>query len=480
MRQKLTDTASSHLLLDSRVIASITNAKLELGTVTKHPANPLFVEEFFADPPKPWEARLDNVYPNVIYDEDEGVFKCWYKSFIVDEASNHTPLNRRTRRPYGETKREEGLLYAFSVDGIRWEKPALGIINFGGLTANNLVMRRATHGLHAGGVLKDARDPDPARRYKFIHRNASARRMASCFSADGLRWSQPLLWDEHDAVGDCHNNAIWLPELERYICITRGWSAGIRTVLRSESADFVHWSKPVEIMRGADAHDQIYSMPVCRYGDLTIGLPSVFHKGDEAAPDWDTVDTELAISADSIHWERICPGDALIPRGEGQYPDGAYDCGCVYAAAPFAHDGAILIYYGGSNGLHNNWREGSLNLATLDIDRFAGYVPAAARDTATLETKPLRLTSQRLTLNTEVEPSGTIRAAILDEYGGALRGFGLDDCQPLKSGGACCDLRWRERNLAELAGRRARLVFEFQKAKLYALNAVADRACDSA
>jgi len=470
--------STSRLLLDPRIIASTTNAKLQLGTVQKHPANPLFVEEYFADPPKRWEARLDNVYPNVIYDEDEGLFKCWYKSFILDEASNRTPLKLRTQQPYGETKREEGLLYAISTDGVRWEKPALGIIDFDGSTANNLVMRRATHGLHAGGVLKDTRDPDPARRYKFIHRNADAGRMATCFSADGLHWSQPLLWKAYDAVGDCHNNAIWSPELERYICITRGWSAGIRTVLRSESADFVNWSKPVEIMRGADAHDQIYSMPIGRYGDLTIGLPSVFHKGDEAAANWDTVDSELAISIDSVNWRRICPGAALIPRGEGEYPDGAHDCGCVYAAAPFVHDGSILIYYGGSNGRHNNWREGSLNLATLDIDRFAGYAPASANAPAILETNPLKLTSQRLTLNAEVEPSGSIRAAILDEYGGALRGFGLDDCQPLKPDGANCDLHWRERNLAELAGRRARLVFEFQKAKLYAINATADRACD--
>ena len=50
--------------------------------VEKCPANPLFVEEYFADPPKRWEARLDNVYPSVIYDVDLGIFKCWYKSFI--------------------------------------------------------------------------------------------------------------------------------------------------------------------------------------------------------------------------------------------------------------------------------------------------------------------------------------------------------------------------------------------------------------
>ena len=462
--------SSSLLLLDSRAVASTQNAKLELGTVQKQAANPLFVEEYFADPPKRWEARLDNLYPSVIFDDDDGIFKCWYKSFIYDEPSNDTALAQRPRLSYREGEREEGLLYAASSDGINWEKPALGIIEFEGSKANNLVMRRATHGIHAGGLLKDARDPDPARRYKFLHRNARAMRMAACFSADGLHWSQPVLWDKHDAVGDCHNNAIWSPNLERYVCITHGWSDGIRTVLRSESEDFVRWSEPVEIMCGADAHDQIYSMPIIRYGDLYIGLPSVFHKGDPAAADWDTVDTELAWSADSVNWERLCPGEPLIPRGVGRYPDGQHDCGCIYAAAPLVHEGKILIYFGGSNGLHNNWREGSLNLATLDIDRWAGYVPNHEGEPARVETRPLLLTGDCLSINAEVKPGGSICAALLDEGGSAFAGFSFDDCLTLFEGGPACDLRWRERKMAELAGRRLRLAFELRRAKLYALN----------
>ncbi|MCY3977755.1 MAG: hypothetical protein OXG23_06620 [Chloroflexi bacterium] len=468
----------SILLLDPRAVASSTKAKLKLGAITKQPANPLFSEEYFARPPKPWEARLDNVYPNVIYDDEDGLFKCWYKSFIYDGLSNRTPLAQRPQQAYGESEREEGLLYATSVDGIYWEKPALGLIDFEGSKANNLVMRRATHGLHAGGVLKDARDPDPARRYKFIHRNASARSMASCFSPDGLHWSQPIPWREHDAIGDCHNNAIWSPALERYICITRGWADGIRTVLRSESEDFIHWAKPFEIMRGLDAHDQIYSMPICLYSDLYIGLPSLFHKGDASAADWDTVDTELAISADSVNWRRICRSQSLIPRGEGEYPDGDYDCGCIYAAAPFVHDDKILIYYGGGNGRHNNWREGSLNLATLDLDRWAGYAPRATHDAAILETIALQLSGERLTLNAELGRGGWIRYALLDGGGAALAGFGFDDCLPVKRGGASCELRWRNSDIAMLKGRAARVVFNFQRATLYALNAALNPAAD--
>ena len=54
------------LLLDHRIIEKTENAKLEVGRVEKHPANPLFVED------KDWEMRFDNLYGNVIFDECGG------------------------------------------------------------------------------------------------------------------------------------------------------------------------------------------------------------------------------------------------------------------------------------------------------------------------------------------------------------------------------------------------------------------------
>ena len=462
---------NSLLVLDSRVILQAQDAALELGSVQKSERNPLFREEFFAVPPKRWEARYDNVYPNVIYDEEEGIYKCWYSVFMRD---NHAPLAQRPQMAYQSGEREDGLLYAISKDGIVWEKPALGIIEFDGSTANNIVMSKTTHGIHAGGVFKDSHDPDPVRRYKFLHRNASARRMAVAFSPDGIHWSQPILWPEHDAVGDCHNNALWSSELGQYIGITRGWSEkpyhGVRTVMRSESHDFVHWSQPVEIMRGENAHDQIYSMPIFRYGGLYLGLPAVFHKGNPQAPDWDTVDTELAWSPDSLVWHRICPGQALLPRGAGAYPNGDYDCGCVYAAAPVIRDDEVLIYYGGSNGLHNGWREGSFNLATLVKGRFAGFVPQAAHRPAMLSTAVLRAQAAALTINAQIHPGGSIRAGLADVDGTTLSGFEMDNCVAVRASGLSVPLRWEQKHLHELADRDIRILFEIKRAKLYAFS----------
>ena len=232
----------------------------------------------------------------------------------------------------------------------------------------------------------------------------------------------------------------------------------------------MHWSEPVEIMRERDAHDQVYSMPVFRYGDIFLGLPAQFHKGDLAAPDWDTVTTELAWSSDTIHWQRICPGEALIPLGQGEYPDGAYDCGCIYAAAPLVQGENILIYYGGSNGLHNGWREGSFNLATLQRDRFAGYAPTSIGEIGVIETTPMIAQQGSLAVNVDIDSGGWLRAAVLDRHGSPIAGYGFIDCSPLQSGGQIAVVRWKDNEFSSLAGRKVRIVFEIAAAKLYAFS----------
>ena len=60
-----------YLLLDSRIIEDTENAVLTIGTIRKDKRNPLFVED------KPWEPRYDNVYCNVIYDEQDKLDKDW-------------------------------------------------------------------------------------------------------------------------------------------------------------------------------------------------------------------------------------------------------------------------------------------------------------------------------------------------------------------------------------------------------------------
>ena len=60
-----TDNAVRFLFLDERNILSVQNARLVVGKTKKSKLNPLFEED------RPWEKRFDNLYGNVIYDQQK-------------------------------------------------------------------------------------------------------------------------------------------------------------------------------------------------------------------------------------------------------------------------------------------------------------------------------------------------------------------------------------------------------------------------
>lgn len=435
---------NKYLFLDSRVVERKEGVRLSLGTVRKDPHNPLFRED------KPWEPRFDNLYANVLYDEREKRFKCWYSPFIQDEVVRTTPKEKRVGA-YRPGKREMGVCYAVSRDGVAWTKPELGIVEVDGSGKNNIVAR----GPHGSGVFYDPRDPDAARRYKMFFK---ARQMAAKFSPDGQHWSADVEFPEIAARGDTHNNALWAPELNQYVGITRLWTGRERTVGRTESPDFVHWTKAEEVFRSLpeeNIHRQTYAMPVFRYAGVYLGLVMMFNT------DTDAVDCELAWSPDTVRWERVCAGTPLIPRGA----QGSYDSGCIYAAVyPVAYRGELRLYYGGNNDTHGSWRDGFFCLARLRPDGFAGLEPAAAGTAGTILTRALRCSGPQLRLSADAA-AGSVRVAILDHDR-----FRLDRCEPLRGDVTDAPVKWRGGpSLAQLEGREIRVQIELRSAKIYSL-----------
>ena len=415
--------SSRYLLLDSRIVESVSNARLRIGSVSKHERNPLFRED------KPWEPRFDNVYANVIYDEQEEVYKCWYSPFIVDERTTSTPVDERTpeRHRYMSVtprSREMGVCYAVSKDGIEWTKPELGLVEFDGSTANNIVMRGEDmrgmfYGPHGAGVTKDMRDPDPARRYKMFFR---AQEMAVAFSADGVRWSPPILAPEIEAPGDTHNIAFWAPRLNKYVGFTRlkYGNPSVRQVARTESTDFESWTKAEVVLEGVERRLQTHDMVVFPTAGVYVGLLGMMDFPD---PD-DTANTkqhiELAWSPDTKQWHRIEPGKAFIEHSstaETEYGRTPYDWGNVFASAPIFHEDETRIYYGSSDWYFFDWRKGYLALATLRPDGWAGYEAIEKSEFASVTTVPLRWDGTKLRLTADVAPGGSVRVTAIHASG---------------------------------------------------------------
>ncbi|MBN1348079.1 hypothetical protein JXJ21_01585 [candidate division KSB1 bacterium] len=436
-----------YLLLDSRIVDATENVRLRLGKVIKHPANPLFAED------KPWEVRFDNLYPNVIYDADEKLYKCWYSPFIVDVATAETPPEARANCRYQPREREMAICYATSRDGLHWEKPNLGVIEFNGSRQNNIVMRLP----HGAGVFQDKHDPDPSRQYKAIFKYQGD--MAVAFSADGVRWSQPISCPAMNAVGDTHNNAFWSESQQQYVGITRLWDhrRGIRQVGRSESPDFMNWTPASVILEGLEPHLQTYTMPVFQCSGIYIGLLMIFNTQT------DRVHCELTWSPDTRQWHRIAPGEAFIPNG---IEKGAYDWGCVYAAAyPVFLREEIRLYYGASNGPHTNWRDGFLALATLRPDGFAGAQPVSNTMPGIVTTIPISCSGKHLHITADMH-DGAVRAEILD-----ARGYALADCLPITKSCTNQKIGWRSgADLHPFFGKAVKIKFEVRNATLYSFS----------
>jgi len=446
-------------LFDHRIIERTENAILSLGEPKKDFHNPLLVAD------RPWEAWLDNLYGNILYDEEEKIFKLWYSPFLYHKYVPGGKLNE-------EGKNESGLCYAYSEDGIHWKKPELGVVEFEGSRKNNLVMRK----VHGIGVIKDSHEEDPARRYKMFFKDQGKKKSDREYrlpagvasSPDGIHWSEEVEADMPHRSGtskwgDTHNNFFWDERLQTYVLFTRTWTDipgdRARLVARMESPDFRRWSRPVDIWRELPAemkHRQTYAMTSFPCNGIYISFLMMFNT-DEG--NW-TVDCELAWSPDTWHWYRICPGQSILPRG----PEGSYDYGTIFAAhTPIMTDTEIMIFYGGFKSPHHGYRKGSLCLARLRPDGWAGYEPDDNNSPAIITTKEILWTGKRLWVSADCE-DGFLKAAVI---GSEDRSF--NECLLLKGNATRQFLSWKdEEKLPSLEGKTMRIQFQLVRSKLYA------------
>ncbi len=452
------------------------NIKITVSQIKKDVIhNPLFSEDFFSDPPRKWEARYDNAYPNVIYDTKYQVFRCYYTLCSKDDVAAATPKEKRALTDYRPTStRIASLGYAESKDGIHWEKPALGLVEFEGSYDNNLIFRYA----HGTGVFLDEEEADPSKRYKMVTKvefPGCRHYMAVNFSEDGIHWGKMLEWPKFNPAGDTHNFPFRDKVDGLFKVITRTWRDGVRVSAICTSRDFINWSEPQEIIRGDGFESQVYSMPVFWYNGLYLGLASMIHEGDRTAPDFDTVDCELTYANTADKFDRVAPYQYLIPRGLGQYPTGEFDCCCIYSAAPVAFDGKIWLYYMGGNGQHTNWRETSFGRGFLEKDKFAYYEQKDTQREAVLTTHRFNFLGNKLSVLADVGDGGTWSVALCPSWNAEpYEGFGFTDCVLTPEPDGYTAVKWSKAPM-ELDFATVNLVFRFSNTKLYGFRGEIER-----
>ena len=358
---------------------------------------------------------------------------------MYDLVSQNTSIAERLHREYQPTKeRVTALLYAESVDGLCWEKPALGLVDFEGNTQNNILMLHT----HGAGVMLDPDETDACRRYKLVARNDEVGGLCAAFSADGIHFSQPVRIHA-DLKGDSHNAVLRRAD-GTYLLYTRMFHRRLRPVGRLVSDDFFNWHDEQEVLAGNGLSDQAYAMPVFEQDGWYWGLCAIYHGGDEAAERYDHVDVELCCSDDGIRWQRIAPGVPFLPNGSGEYGQEACACdaGCCFASLPAADGDQLRFYYIGGNGRHYGFREGGLCMASIDRQKLAGVWAVDEEKPFVVQTVPMHSQHGKLAICADVGPGGSIRYALLDKNGCPVEGFTEKACKPFTEGGKALKLAW--------------------------------------
>jgi hypothetical protein len=416
------------MFIDDYLIAKTDNITRRLCQVNKYSGNPI------VRPDRPWEGRTAVPQGSVIYDAEDKIYKMWYTTDIQSKG--------------------KGLAYAVSQDGANWEKPEMDIVLKEGKRTNLLIPALVFGYMYQPYfVIKDNKETDPQKRYKMaflsIQRNVTENETPShpgnrrgtgiAFSPDGLHWqkaadfaSDEIIDISHYMIDPYHNDEYVLYGRTLYVVpeIREAWQHydwfekvyNGRSVVRSTSRDFLHW-EPTEFIMGADLKDppstMIYSMNVFPYEGIYLGLAQRYI----SRLDTSTIDIQLAVSRDGIHFERPFR-EPLFPLGDV----GTWDRFILHSMSgpPLVHGDELHFYYGGRTSRHgpNTMSDakpgGAIGLATLLQDRFVAV--EASFDGGTLTTKPLKFDGSTFKVNCNAA-FGKLGVRLLDSSGKAIEGY---------------------------------------------------------
>lgn len=396
----------------------LSNVKITVNKAIKE-GEVFFGEDFFnLKSTREWEVRFDNSYPNVFYDSLQRIYRCYYSTFTDDLASSETNLDERKNKQYHPSdSRVVSLCYAESEDGINWKKPNLGITEFKGSTNNNIIGMY----LHGTSVMFDEYESDCNKRYKMLTKldyGNGVNYIAVAFSCDGVHFDEFIKCPKFYPRADTHNSVFYDEKIQKYVLVTRSWRDSLRIPCISYSDDFINWSEYEEILHPRGFENQVYSMPIFRHNDYIIGLPSMFHEGDQLDKNYDTVDVELAYSYQYRGWNYIDADNPFIERGKGLYREegNEFDSHIIFTSLPVVIGDRTYFYYMGGNGKHTDYRETSFSRAYIEYERFSYAEPKRIDHEAKIYTNGFVFLDNIFFIDMDIEEDGDIDIEFYDFY----------------------------------------------------------------
>ncbi len=410
-------------------------------------------------PEHPWENQFIGAYTSVIQEGDK--VHLWYDARSSDGKWS--------------------LAYAFSDNfGDTFVKPKLGVIEFKGSKANNLVLDHSL-GHHVFRMGPDA--PASEKYGLFIHirsdqADAEAKAKLNCafVSPDGIHWAPkgdvPFWKVGGDLHLDSQNIVFWDTRLKKYVAFPRLFNGKIgRAVGRCEADTFAgipNCLNPKIVMaRNPGETAQYYTSAAVQYPyatDAYFAFPAMLESESGA------VYLGFAASRDGIKWNRF-DRKPLIDTGFDQTGKPIpRDKGSIYAGYGLTRKGdEISFYYTTLNCLHVMPPPGT-GIITRAKYRLDGFTSVDATEQAGHFTTPVLLfEGDGLEINFDGSKGGWVKVEILDAKGKPLAGHGPNKADRLTGDSVRMPVTWSGKgNSSPLRGRAVKLRFTIKQGKLYA------------
>jgi len=396
--------------------------------------------------------------------------------------------------------------YAESRDGIHWERPELGIVEFNGSKKNNIILNMPeARGTHNFTPFRDTNlNCAPDARYKAVGGLKSAGGLFAYKSADAIHWlplgDKPMITN---GAFDSQNLAFWDAALGRYRAYWRIFTAGAttksewkpagyRAIRTATSEDFVHWSDEADLTYVDSPPEQLYTnqvKPYYRAPHILIGLPTRYidrgwSESMRALPD--RADRELRASANRRYGTAITETVLMASRNGVQFKrwneaflrpgierPGSWLYGQQYTAWHVVQTRSSLPGAPPELSLYaseGKWREPGTTLRryTLRLDGFVSI--RAPMKGGELLTRPLVFEGSRLKMNFGTSAAGGIRVEVQDAGGKPVEGHALTDSSVHFGDATERVVSWKSgADVSHLAGQAIRLRIELKDADLYAI-----------
>ncbi len=419
------------------------------------------------EPDRPWEHRALTLYGTSMA-QPGGPYRLYY--------TNWAP-----------SKSPSAVFLAVSDDGFRWTKPELGVVDWQGSRANNIVISPEWHN-DGPSVLYDP--TDPARPYKCVAFQADSMidvwgkrwGLYGYESADGVNWSptDPAMILR---AGDRTNLMATRPG-GQYVMYTRHpdmmTDAGLRAIYRSESSDFAHWSEPEMVLAPDLAEEpdvEYYGMSVFERNGWLLGLLEVWRSAVDA------IEVQLVFSRDGRSWQHPYPREPFI----APTCDWNRKWNSCASNGPIIVNEQMVFYFGGrfvSHHYDSAQQHGCIGYASLPIDRFCALEATAGGQ---FTTPAIEWPGGGLVVNCDTRESfdshpgirdGEITVEVLDQFGSPLPDWSGDSKATFSANTHMrCEVfsgavNWPGgRTLDELRGKVICLRFGLRHARLFTISA---------